>query len=311
PAGTASIEASAPWLRNRADFVYAGKRIVGDRGEVMGVTAAFADLNKLRLSDGRFISDLDVRRYYCVIGADVAAAMRRAGAGQIVGASLKVADRLYTVVGVLRDSPRGRRPFRANVAALVPITTAQRTFERAEITRVIARMKPDVHHAVAAKEVQDYFRRQSSGLRVAVESAKQLIEHMQKQMQLFTLLLGAVGSISLIVGGVGVMNVMLVSVSERRKEIGIRRALGAQRRTIQSQFLIESVILSLLGGVFGVGLGVGASYAICRFTGWTFLVSPAAMVLGVGVASGVGIFFGLYPAYQAARLDPIAALRSE
>ena len=311
PAGTASIEAAAPWLRSRADFVYAGKRIGGDSGEVLGVTAAFADLNKLRLSDGRFISDLDVRRYYCVIGADVAAAMRRAGASQLVGASLKVAERLYTVVGVLHGSPRGRRPFRANRAAFVPITTAQRAFERSDITRIIARMKPDVHHTVAAREVQDYFRRQSSGLRVAVESAKQLIEHMQKQMQLFALLLGAVGSISLIVGGVGVMNVMLVSVSERRKEIGIRRALGAQRRTIQSQFLIESVILSLLGGMFGVGLGIGASYVICRFTEWTFLVSPAAMVLGVGVASGVGIFFGFYPAYQAARLDPIAALRSE
>ena len=311
PAATASIEAAAPWLRGRADLVYAGKSIGGDRGEVLGVTAPFADLNRLRLSDGRFISDLDVRRYYCVIGADVAAAMRRAGAKQLIGESLRVAERLYTVVGVLHSSARGRRPFRPNRAAFVPITTAQRAFDKAEIQRVVARMKPDVHHAVAVKEVQDYFRRQSRGLRVAVESAKQLIEHMQKQMQLFALLLGAVGSISLIVGGVGVMNVMLVSVSERRKEIGIRRALGAQRRTIQSQFLIESVILSLLGGVFGVGLGVGASYVICQFTGWSFLVSPAAMVLGVGVASGVGIFFGFYPAYQAARLDPIAALRSE
>jgi putative ABC transport system permease protein len=124
-------------------------------------------------------------------------------------------------------------------------------------------------------------------------------------MRMFTLLLGAIGSISLIVGGIGVMNVMLVSVTERRREIGIRRALGARRRDIRNQFLIESVVLSMIGGLLGIVLGVGAAYVICIFTDWTFLVSA----LGVGVASAVGIFFGLYPAWQAARLDPIAALR--
>ena len=130
-------------------------------------------------------------------------------------------------------------------------------------------------------------------------------------MQLFTLLLGTVGGISLLVGGIGVMNVMLVSVTERRLEIGIRRALGARRGDIQWQFLIESVILSLLGGVFGIALGIGATYIICYFAGWTFLASTTAIGCGVGVTVGAGIFFGYYPAYQAARLDPIAAATRE
>ena len=128
-------------------------------------------------------------------------------------------------------------------------------------------------------------------------------------MRLFTLLLAAVGGISLLLGGIGVMNVMLVSVTERRLEIGIRRALGARRRDIQWQFLIESIILSLVGGVFGIALGFGASYVICQFSSWTFQVPAVAVGLGVGVASAVGVFFRFYPAWQAARLDPIAALR--
>ena len=107
------------------------------------------------------------------------------------------------------------------------------------------------------------------------------------------------------------MNVMLISVSERRLEIGIRRAMGARRRDIQWQFLIESSILSLLGGVLGITLGIGTSYVICQFTNWTFLVPAIAVGLGVGVATAIGLFFGYYPAWHAARLSPLAALRGK
>ena len=171
-------------------------------------------------------------------------------------------------------------------------------------------MGPNVPHTQATAAVQAYFRRVAPNLEVRVRSAKELIASMQRQTQLFALLLGAIGSISLIVGGIGVMNVMLVSVTERRKEIGIRRALGAKRGDIQLQFLIESLVLSLLGGVFGMGLGIGVAYGACQYGNWEFFVSTMALLLGVGVSSGVGLFFGFYPARQAARLDPITALRS-
>ena len=307
PAEESSIVASAAWISASGDFTHAGK-VVG-RGSLLGVTASFLDLRKLEIEAGRFISDLDFRRYYCVVGADIARAMRRAGTGPLVGKSLRLGGRMYTIVGVLRRSATTLN-FNANGSVFVPITTAQRAFAQTELRDMIARMRPGVHHRAAATDVESYFRRKSRDVRLRVVSAKQLIEQIQQQTQLIALLLAAVGSISLIVGGVGVMNVMLVSVSQRRQEIGIRRALGARRKDIQFQFLTESIILSLLGGLFGIVLGIGSAYVICRYTGWTFSVSTAGIVLGVGVSAGVGIFFGLYPAYHAARLDPITALRS-
>lgn len=304
-----SIVAAAPWIRTNGQFSHAGKPI-GD-GPVLGVGASFAGLNKLRLASGRFISDLDFRRHYCVVGAGVARAMRRAGVEQVVGEPIKLMGRVFTVVGEEQPvAAQGLRTYNADRAVYLPITTAQRIFDDPEIRDVIARMRPDADHVAAAAAVRAHFRSQSPDLDVQVQSAQQLIEQMQRQSRLFTLLLGAVGAISLIVGGVGVMNVMLSSVTERRREIGIRRALGARRRDIQNQFLTESVILSLVGGVAGIALGTGASYGICSVTGWPFLVSPLAIVFGFGMASGVGVFFGFLPAYQAARLDPINALRA-
>ena len=130
-------------------------------------------------------------------------------------------------------------------------------------------------------------------------------------MGIFTLLLGAVGSISLIVGGIGIMNIMLVSVAERREEIAIRRALGARQRDIRSQFLIESVILTIAGGILGIALGLAATWTICRFTDWDFLISGLSVASGLGTAVAVGLFFGFQPAHQASRLDPIAGLQGK
>lgn len=144
-----------------------------------------------------------------------------------------------------------------------------------------------------------------------IRTAEELIAQMQKQMQLFTLLLGTIGSISLIVGGIGVMNVMLVSVTERTKEIGIRRALGAREGDIMFQFLVESVFLCIVGGLMGIAIGVGSSWIISYYAKWQFEVFYPSIGLGVAVAVAVGVFFGIYPARQAARLSPILALRSD
>ena len=302
-----TIAAVAPFATTYGETTFAGKTI--RETTFIGATASLADLNKLKLEQGRFISDLDHRRYFCVIGAGVAAELRQLGMERIVGETLHAGNGAYTVIGVLRYTPQGRRRFDSNHSIFIPVSTAQRVFRNPDVNFITARMSPGVHHLSATQAVTQYFQRTKPGLEVRVRSAEQLIEQMQKQMQLFALMLGSVGAISLLVGGIGIMNVMLVAASERRQEIGIRRALGARRLDIQTQFLIESLMLSLAGGVVGVAAGIATTWVICQFSDWTFLVSVGAMVLGVSVASAAGVFFGFYPAWQAARLDPIAALR--
>ena len=303
------IDAAAPYIYSSGQAAISGRTTA--RAHVVGVTSTFGEIAKLEVEEGRLISDLDRRRYYGVVGSELAAAMRAAGDGRIVGETIKIDDVVYTVVGVLRSGLKGPREFRMSRAVLIPISTAQRVLGYSDIRRILARTNPHTHYVAAMAEVRNYFRRKSADLSLKIDSPKTLIEQMHDQMRLFTLLLGAVGGISLLVGGIGIMNVMLISITERRLEIGIRRALGARRRDIQGQFLIESIILSLLGGAIGVALGIGASYVICQFTNWTFVIPAMSIVLGVGVASAVGLFFGYYPAWQAARLDPIAALRGK
>ena len=308
PATVASIAEVAPYTRGFGEVAYAGRALT--TASLIGATPSFAPMYGLRMQAGRFVSDLDHRRMFCVIGAHVADAMREIAARPVVGQSIHLQGRLCTVVGVLHSS----RPSRLvrlwiNESIVMSIPAAQRVFATAGIEELAARVAPGVHHASAVSATKRYFR--NKGIDVVVESAQDIIEQMQRQMQLLAVLLGAVGSISLVVGGVGVMNVMLVSVAERRREIGIRRALGARHRDIQNQFLIESVILCLLGGVLGVMLGIACTYVIARFVAnWTFLIDTGAILTGFAVASGVGIAFGAYPARHAARLDPIAAMRA-
>jgi putative ABC transport system permease protein len=133
----------------------------------------------------------------------------------------------------------------------------------------------------------------------------------EQTSRLFIILLLSIAGVSLVVGGIGIMNIMLVSVAERTREIGIRKAVGAKPRDIQLQFLLEAVALSLVGGVLGVGLGIAASQLIGRAAGWTIIVTPSSIILAFGFAAAVGIFFGYYPARKAARLEPVEALRYE
>ncbi len=305
-----SILEAAPRIELRGKFHYAGREL--DRGAVHGVTRSFARLNKLELAQGRFISHLDRHRHFCTVGAGVAEAMRRAGATRVVGETVTMMGRLFTVTGVLREAAENYAlPFqvKANSSVFIPISTARRIRPDIGIDAIVARTTPDIHYALATSEVLEWFRTRQEKLEIHVTSPTQLVEQQEAQMRIMTLLLAATGSISLIVGGIGVMNVMLVSVTERRQEIGIRRALGARRRDIQNQFLVESVVLSAAGGVLGVLLGTAGTWTICRFTEWDFFVSMGATGSGLAVSSAMGIAFGLQPANQAARVDPIMALQ--
>ncbi|RQD63051.1 MAG: FtsX-like permease family protein [Desulfonatronovibrio sp. MSAO_Bac4] len=294
--------------------IHGSARYQGERMDVpaVGVTGSFITINQLNLINGRFISDLDYLMYQAVLSGGLASKLKALGFQDLVGQDIYFEDRKFTIVGELAPaSLGGMRPYEASEGLMIPISTVSRMNTQNRINNVLAVKAGDISHNQAEALIQDYFAGLPRPMKVMVRSAEQIIEHMERQMRMFTLLLGAIGSISLIVGGVGVMNVMLVSVAERRKEIGIRRALGAQKNDIQGQFLMESIILSLMGGLIGIIIGVGVSFAISWFSGWEFQIIYGAIFIGVGVSAAVGVFFGYYPARQAANLIPIQALRSE
>lgn len=190
-----------------------------------------------------------------------------------------------------------------------PYDTVRRTQPDAEVGLIVARTAPGVHYLDAVRDVRDYFAERAGDIPLDVISAEQLIKRMESQLGLMTLLLGATGGIALLIGGVGVMNLMIVTVAERRREIGVWRALGATRGDIQRQFLLEALLLALGGGIAGVVLGAGAAWGICRYFDWEFFLSLTAILTGFGTSTAVGIFFGFQPAWQASRLDPIVALQ--
>ena len=307
--GVPAIESAAASVDANSPIRYRG-RILAE-GPVFGVTGAFFDLSKLPLAEGRLISDLDRHRFYCVAGADVARGIRDAGPASVLGERVRVFGRLCTVVGVLRSVPplAVGRQLAPDQTVFMPIAAVMRA-AGARIREAVARMHDGVTPEAARLEVQRYFQRVRPELPVTANTASQLIARMRSQGQLFALLLGAIAAVSLIVGGVGVMNVMLMSVRERCAEIGLRRAVGARRGDVQQQFVVESAALCLAGGTLGVALGIAVAWGICRYAGWPFSVSTTAVAAGVSVATAVGVFFGLYPAHRASRLDPIEALRS-
>jgi len=309
PESCPDVKNTAPYTHLNGTLKFGGKRM---EIPALGITESFKNINKLTLTEGRFISDLDVFMYYCVIGEDVVKKLQKLGVTDLVGTKVNYKDRLFSIIGVVAGVSENKiRPGDINRGILIPVTTAMRISSNHEVEKVIAKLTPKGDGKAAVSQIKRYYKTVANGLSVQVQTAEELIRQMQTQMRMFTLLLGIIGCISLIVGGVGVMNVMLVSVSERKKEIGIRRALGARQQDIRRQFLAESVILCCAGGIIGIMIGIGASYVVARFFDWGFLISNIAVVLGVTVSFVAGVFFGFYPARQAARLNPIDALRAE
>lgn len=304
-----AIKLISPVISSYSNFSLGGAKGAFD---IIGITPEFIALNRVKLRAGRYITDLDKNQPFIMLGDNAFEQANIAVSEELIGQEIRIKKRYYTIVGILEGTPQSQlMSYQTNKSAIMHISTVSRNFNAQELSTLMARTKENVNPTALEQTIQDYFSRTQYGLNVTVTTAEQLLEQMEKQMQLFTLLLGAIGSISLVVGGVGVMNVMLVSVTERKKEIGVRRALGAKRSDIQNQFLIESMILSMIGGVIGIVLGVAISYGLSIANNWEYMVSYFAIILGVGVSTSVGVFFGYYPARQAARLDPITALRSE
>lgn len=304
-----AFELVAPVAAKKTVLAFEGRPMAAD---VLGITEAFVELNGLKVAEGRNLTDLDRNQPHVVLGREQARALRGGTEQPLVGRHLIIEGKVLTIVGVLA-------PARAiklhegdlNKATLMHAATFARTVDGAEIGIVYAQHRAGTSPAVLGEAAADYFQHRVEGLAVQITSAAAVVKEMERQLRLFTLFFGATGSIALVLGGAGIMNSLLLAVAERRREIGLRRALGALRGDVQSQFLAESVILCASGGLLGVVLGALVTWIIALSAGWAFMLPPATLVLGFSVAVGVGLAAGFFPAYQAARMDPVVAMKAD
>ncbi|MDR3507320.1 MAG: ABC transporter permease [Caulobacteraceae bacterium] len=302
-----SVLIAAPLALDRATIVSGGQ--TSDQG-VLGVTGDLQGLAGLVPAVGRFIAPSDDDNLVAVVGAETAQKLSLPGAPLGPGARIRVRGYVYTVVGVLAPtSYTALDPTDFNNAVMTPLTGIGRIMAPADPGTALIRLRPGVEvKAVSARLVKALT---NPFVTLQVLNAQDMIRTMNAQKAIHSQLLTAVGAISLLVGGIGVMNVMLMGVMERRSEIGLRAAIGASPRDLQIMFLVEAGALAFAGGVAGLLLGLGAAFAIAMASHWSFSLPLYVLPLGPGLACVVGLIFGLYPAVKASRLDPIEALRAE
>ncbi|MDF1759345.1 MAG: ABC transporter permease [Coxiellaceae bacterium] len=306
---SSKIELVAPYINVFSSIFYDGKQL---QGQIFGATDALYHIVKLKIAKGRFVSYLDANSNFCDIGSKLASQLKSRGVMNPIGKQIQLGKRLYTIVGVTQPWQTNLFLFaNLNNSVLVPLSQSYRLSPYAQINDILFR----VDKGSNLKQIQDAITGKLKILlpnkRFMFRSPKQIIDIMSKQRKTFTWLLGMIGGISLLVGGIGVMNIMLVSVIERRREIGIRMAIGARRADIRWMFLIESVTLTLFGGFLGVTLGILVSVILAEVADWGFVFFILPPTLGFLVSVLVGILSGFYPAYRASRLDPIETLHGE
>jgi putative ABC transport system permease protein len=283
---------------------------------IVGTTPAYPDVRAFEVWQGTFLTDVHVDRglRVAVLGASTAEDLGLDA--ESLGTDVSIGGIPFTVVGILQ--PKGGSGFQdPDDQVMVPVATVQKYFVGGDSLRTIGVSVADgadmdatnaeisallrERHDLAATDEDDF----------SVFDQTQLLEAASSISGTLTLLLGGIASISLVVGGIGIMNIMLVSVRERTREIGIRKAIGARGRDILAQFLVEALTLSLLGGLIGIALGLAVSTGIGQLAGWGFAFDPRTIIAAVLFSLAVGVVFGVWPARQAARLDPINALRYE
>ncbi|KTD18747.1 ABC transporter permease [Legionella lansingensis] len=304
-----AIKKIAPYSTTYQPMSFEGKIL---QGAVIGADESLANIIHIQLARGHFVSFVESFEHFCVIGDGLAKQLQDIHFDDPIGKQLRIGQALYTIIGVAQPwKENGFFNEDINQAVIIPIAGVALISKENKINNAILQLEEDSPIDDIIEQVKQLIIAQNPKLNVFSRSAKQIIAGMESQGHIFTLLLAVIGGISLLVGGIGVMNVMLVSVSERKKEIGIRKAVGAKNHEIQILFLIESVMLSFLGGVLGVILGLIFTWVVAYFSHWTFTLLLTPPLAGFAVSVATGIFFGFYPARRAAKLEPVVSLRSE
>lgn len=284
---------------------------------VQGVSEQYPEIRKWSVQSGTFFTDADVRTAARVIVIGQTLADNLYPGTDAVGQTIRVMNLPFRVVGVMARKGQDQQGRDQDDIAFAPYTTVQKKIlgsPRVQIAYVSAISQDATYTAQA--QITDLLRQRhkltaNEGNDFTVRNMTDIADAANETSNTMTVLLACIAGVSLLVGGIGIMNIMLVSVTERTREIGIRMAIGARSSAVRSQFLIESIVLSLTGGMIGIILGVVFSLAIPKLLGWPTLVSTVAIIGSVVFSAAVGIFFGYYPARKAAALDPIEALRYE
>lgn len=304
----------APEVRRGAQVVYRQKNT---NTSVMGVSANYPTVRAYKIEKGRFFTEQEdmASARVAVLGQTVVANLFGENANPI-GKTIRINGTPFKVIGVLaRKGALG--PMDLDDQIMIPLRTAMyRLFGTDYLTTINVQIVRNDFVIAAMQEIERILRRShrlppNKENDFVIRTQAEWEQLAEQTSRLFIILLLSIASVSLIVGGIGIMNIMLVSVAERTREIGIRKAIGAKPSDIQLQFLLEAVVLSLVGGGLGIFFGIVASYAIGKVAGWTIIVSPLSVILAFGFSAAVGIFFGYYPARKAARLEPVEALRYE
>lgn len=308
------VKAASPMTNGSYVVIYQNKNWTTS---VAGVNSNFQDVNNWTMTSGRFFSDKNVqnRERVAVVGQTV---VKNLFADEDpVGKEIRVKNIPFRVIGVLKSKGNGTMGNDQDDTVLIPYTTSMERVEGIDYLRrvyVVAkddegidRLQADienllrVRHNIKDTNLDDF----------NIQNMKSIMETVAQTTGTFTLFLGAVAAISLVVGGIGIMNIMLVSVTERTREIGVRKALGATYSVIVTQFLIEAVVISLMGGFIGIAFGIGASKVIGMVSGMSTIVSVPTIIMSFAFSMAIGLIFGIYPARKAAKLNPINALHYE
>ena len=314
-----TVQVAAPSVRGSGQIIFGNQNW---SSVIRGVTPEYQEARDWEIQDGRWFNQAEVRSAAKVALIGETVAENLFGDDNPVGQLVRIKRVPFTVIGTL--APKGETPLGTDMddTIFVPLSTAKKRiiggrrlsgkligalFVKSTSAEVVDDTIRDMtnllrqRHRIRPGQPDDFF----------VRNLSSILEARASSSQVMTLLLAAVASVSLLVGGIGIMNIMLVSVTERTREIGLRMAVGAKGKDILLQFLIEAVTLSLIGGLIGIALGLGGSLAIASLGSLPAIIQPASIVLAFGFAAAVGVFFGFYPARKAARLDPIEALRYE
>ncbi|REF28212.1 putative ABC transport system permease protein [Xenorhabdus cabanillasii] len=304
-----SLSSVAPWIYYPSPVRYNGKT---ENLILIGSTAELEEVMQLQLRYGRFISDYDQHSTYLVIGNEVAVTLGEGDASRILGKQIQIGDYLYTVIGIF--DVKGQNPifpFSLDSVVVVPLNAMRKISPSADLNGIISRTVTSATTEADANNLLTFFKHKFPTVDIDVRVAQQLLKGQTEQSKTFAFMLIGLAGISLLTGGIAISNVMLMNVSARRKEIGLRMALGARTQDIRRLFLYEAAALTFAGAILGALVGVIVAFLFVVYSGWSFSLAPLSIPLGIGSSILAGLISGFYPAHKASQMEPVQALRDD